>query len=326
MHVDAIARDSRFRVVAVCDTNPHQRHMASDRFGCSVYGDHREMLDAEHLDLVCIITRTDQHCPMTCDCLRAGTNVLVTKPWAADADEARLMIATAEAAGRQLFPWLPARWGCILRRLQELIQRRAVGEVFLVRRTAGSFATRSDWQTRRVYGGGYLLNWGPHIVDPPMVLMQSPVESVYGRLKQTINPGDAEDLFFAVLNLANGCLIQVEYTVTNEPLPDWIIQGDRGTIVVIGNELTMRQGTPSTPDDPTDYARMAQASSKTLREHVPGNIYGNEDDVYDAVARALCGEQPFPVTTSDALELSIVLDAIRKSDRRNQVIQVRSDS
>ncbi len=323
MHAGAIGRDSGFRLNALCDTSPHERQAASDRFGCSVYENHHEMLASEALDLVCIITRSDQHCQMACDCLQAGTNVLVTKPWATNADEGRLMIATAKASGKQLLPWLPARWGCILRRLRQLVQRRTVGQVFLIRRIVGGFGTRSDWQTRRAYGGGYLLNWGPHIVDPPVVLMQSPVDSVYGRLKQTINPGDAEDLFFAVLNLANGCLIQAEYTITTEPLPDWIIQGDRGTIVVKGNRLMVHQGTPTTPDDPTQYSTMAQVPSRTMQEHVPGSIYGNENEVYAAVAKALREEQPFPVATSDALQLSIVLDAIRESDRLNEIVKIR---
>ncbi len=201
MHAGAIEHNADvFEMAVVCDIDPGRRKEAAERFGCEVYSDYHEMLAKEQLDLVCIITRSDQHCAMTCDCLAAGVNVLVTKPWAVDAAEAQRMVKAEKASGKQLLPWLPARWGSDLRRLQELMADEAIGKVFLVRRAVCSYATRCDWQTERRFGGGYLLNWGVHIIDPPMVLMGSPVQSVYGRMKQTINPGDVEDVFIARLS------------------------------------------------------------------------------------------------------------------------------
>ena len=55
---------------------------------------------------------------------------------------------------------------------------RAPSARWLVRRVVTSFGTRCDWQTERRYGGGYLLNWGPHIVDPPLLLDGSRVHTV----------------------------------------------------------------------------------------------------------------------------------------------------
>jgi len=67
-------------------------------------------------------------------------------------------VKAAKDSGRLLLPWLPARWSRVLRRLQELIDGNAIGNVFLARRAVCSFATRCDWQTERRYGGGYVLN------------------------------------------------------------------------------------------------------------------------------------------------------------------------
>ncbi|HUT23332.1 MAG TPA: Gfo/Idh/MocA family oxidoreductase, partial [Sumerlaeia bacterium] len=223
-------------------------------------------------------------------------------------------------------PWLPARWGCVLARLKELVGENAIGNVFLVRHAVCSFATRSDWQTERRYGGGYLLNWGPHIVDPPIVLMGARVESVYGRMKQTVNPGDAEDVFLALMNLVNGAVAQVEYTVAAEDLPHWFIQGDRGTIVVRGREITIHKKTPLRPADPTDFATMKPAEgdepaeSETLRETVEGAVYGDENAIYAEVAQAIRGEKEFPVRPEHALELTRVLDAIRLAGQENRVV------
>ncbi|HEO72458.1 MAG TPA: Gfo/Idh/MocA family oxidoreductase, partial [Candidatus Hydrogenedentes bacterium] len=313
MHASAIEANAPFEMVAVCDIDPKRREEAAGRFGCATYDAYHAMLDREELDLVCVVTRSDQHCVMTCDCLEAGVDVLVTKPWALNEAEARRMIDTARATGKRLLPWLPARWGSDLLRLKELMAERAIGNVFLVRRSVHSFGTRNDWQTERRCGGGYLLNWGPHIIDPPVLLMGSRVESVYARMKQTINPGDVEDVFFAVLNLADGTLVQAEFTISAEPTPSWFIQGDRGTIVVRGTQVAIHHSTPPKPDDPTQHATMAAGEDGVVDETVGEDLYGDEKAIYARIADTLQGGDGYTVKPAEALELTRVLDAIRTS-------------
>ena len=322
MHADALEKNACFEVAAVSDVDAERRKQAAERFGCAVYGDYHQMLREERLNLVCIVNRSDLHSRMVCDCLGAGANVLVTKPWAVSAEEAERNAAAARASGKLLMPWLPARWGCDLRRLRELLVEGAIGNVFLVRRTVCGFATRSDWQTERRCGGGYLLNWGAHIIDPPVLLLGGKVRSVYGRLKQTINPGDAEDLFLAILNLDNGAVVQAEYTVAAEELPSWFVQGDRGTIVVHGNRLKVHRSTPKQPGDPTDFASMGAAGEDVGEETLEGNVYGDEAEIYGAVADARQGKGEFPVAPADALELSYIFDAIRLSSEENRVVEL----
>jgi predicted dehydrogenase len=324
LHANPLEKSDAFDVVATCDIDPERNRQASKRFGCTTYDNYLEMLEKEDLDLVCIVTRSDQHCAMTCDCLEAGVNVLVTKPWAVNTVEAERMRATAARTGRLLLPWLPARWGCDLRRLQTLVDQGAIGNVFLIRRVVSSFRTRCDWQTERKHGGGYLLNWGPHIIDPPIILMRSRVAFVYGRLKQTINPGDTEDLFFALLTLENGTIIQAEYTVSPEPFPSWLLQGTEGAIVVNDKHIRVRRTLPGQSDDPTQYSKEGKSNETIREETVEGSVYGDEHEIYAEVAQAIRGERPFPVAPEDALELSRILDAVRTADAENRVLTLGS--
>ncbi|HQK74041.1 MAG TPA: Gfo/Idh/MocA family oxidoreductase [Clostridiales bacterium] len=175
MHAGAIEKLPGFTMAAVCDIDAEARQKAADRFGCPVYADYREMLARGDLDLVVIVTRSSQHAPMAVDALNAGKNVMVTKPWALNEPQALEMIAAAQRNKRLLLPWLPARTACDLIRLKELVSSGAIGRVFQIRRSEYSFGLRSDWQTLREFGGGYLLNWGPHLVDQPLQLAGSPV-------------------------------------------------------------------------------------------------------------------------------------------------------
>ena len=322
MHAGALAENDAFEVVAVCDVDPERRKQAEERFGCAVYESHQTMLEREHLDLVCVITRTHQHSPMACDCLHAGVHTLVTKPWALNVVDAERMITASKASGRLLLPWLPARWGCDLTRLKALLDEKAIGDPFLIRRVVSSFGTRSDWQTERRYGGGYLLNWGAHIIDPPVLLVGSRVRSVYGRMKQTINPGDVEDLFMAVMTLDDGTIVQAEFTISAEEIPSWFIQGTQGAIVVRGMHVTIHKSVLSAPDDPTRYTEMKQEKEEVLEETLSGEIYGDEHEIYRHIAAAVCGEAAYPITPDDALELTRVLDAIRTSSEENRVVHL----
>ena len=323
MHAGGVENSDRFAMTAACDIDPERRKQAAERFGCPVYENYHEMLEKEELDLVTVVTRSDQHCQMACDCLEAGVNVLVTKPWAVNVGEAERMMETARRTGKTLLPWLPSRWGSVYKRLHEIVSQGAIGNVFMVRRAQTSFNTRSDWQTEKKYGGGYLLNWGPHIVDQGILIADSPVKTVYGRMKQTINPGDAEDVFLAVVQLESGTVVTAEYTVAVDDFPTWVLQGDRGTITVRGTHMHMSRQTPARPDDPTRYASMKAGEAEVTEEDIAGDQYGNTDEVYADIAAALLDGKmmDFPAPPEDAMALSKVFDAIRASAEQDTVIQ-----
>ena len=321
MHAGPIEKLDDYEMTAVCDIDTERQAQAKERFDCPIYDDYHKMLASEALDLVVVVTRSDQHCQMTCDCLDAGVNVLVTKPWAVNAEEARRMMAAAQSSGKLLMPWLPARWGADVERLRQLLcEEKVIGRVFLIRRAVTSFGTRCDWQTEKKYGGGYLLNWGPHIVDPPMLLKAVPPVSVYGRMMQTINPGDTEDVFLAVITLADGTVVQAEYTVSVEPLPEWYIQGDRGTIVVTNEEIRIHPKTPARPDDPTRFSTMEAGNDGGTTEKRGKSSYGDQFRIYAEIAQAIRGDRPYAVPPEDALQLSKTFDAIRLSNETNQVV------
>ncbi len=319
LHAPAIEQSEGFRIVAVCDIEPEKRRLAEERLACKTYADYHAMLENEEPDLVCVLTRNDQHAEMSRECLEAGTHVLVTKPTAVNCGELDTALAASRRSGRLFLPWLPARWGCDFRRLNRLITEGAVGKVFLLRRSVAAFGLRRDWQTERRHGGGYLLNWGPHIVDLALLLGGAPVRSVYGRMNQIMNPGDTEDLFFALITLENGVFVQVEYTPALGPLPTWVVQGDRGTIIVQDRKLWIHGGIPREPAAGS-YSGKPEIEP-LVEEQLVGAPYGDAVEIYADVAAAVRNQRPFPVTPQDARDLTAVLDAIRLSAEEDRVVR-----
>lgn len=320
LHADPIEKRPEFELTAVCDIDPVAREKAAKRFGCRLYADYRDMLAREDLDLVVIVTRSSQHSPMACDCLAAGKNVLVTKPWALDLAGADAMIAAAERSGKLLMPWLPARWGSDLIRIKELVAAGAVGKVFQVRRSEFTFGVRFDWQTEKQYGGGYLLNWGPHLVDQPIQLIGQPVTSVYGELKQIINPGDVEDVFFAVMKTADGVTLVSEFNIGAGLLPNWVVQGDKGTLFVSDNEIEIHRVREPEPADTAAYR--SKVEIEVVTERIEGDRYGDAMTIYAHIARALNRQEPYSVSLDSARSLTRTLDAIRQSAAAGQAMRL----
>jgi len=301
-HAEILQAHPRFHIAAICDTAAPLREAAQAAHHCAVYAELETMLATETLDLVSIVTRSDTHCPLACQCLRAGVPTIVTKPWALHAGEAREMMALSETTGTRLFPWIPMYWSSEFRQIQQLLADERVGKVFCLRRSYTDFRRRDDWQTQTRFGGGYLLNWGMHLVQPILALAGQTPERIFGQLRQTINGGDADDNFLAVLEFPDEVRGIIEFTESLVPMPSFVIQGTQGTIVAENN--TVRLITQD-PEDPDTRAETTYP--------LDGKPFGDEAAIYTDIARALQEGEHFPVTPEMALLGTRVLDAIRAS-------------
>ncbi len=315
-HAYGMQANPEFVISAVCDLSEERRQEAHEDLECAVYADYHELLSrSEEFDLVSIVTRSDTHCSMVCDCLNAGIHTLVTKPWALNRSEADQMLAAQKSSGKQLFPWMPMYWSPEYGKIRELIRSEAVGDVFLVRRHVAQFFQRYDWQTEKRFGGGYLLNWGMHIVQPILGLVDSPAKRVYGQLQQVINPGDADDNFLTAIEFENGTRGIAEFTEALEGLPSFMVQGTRGMIRSDEREITLLQKEP----DKTEEA---------VRTTFPieGKPYGDEADIYKDVAQSILNGAPFRATTESAYYGTTLIDAIRESHETRQTVELRPPS
>ncbi|MCH6256862.1 Gfo/Idh/MocA family oxidoreductase [Puniceicoccaceae bacterium K14] len=302
-HAYGIQANPEFEITAVCDLSHERRTYAEENLGCQSFPDHMQLLRSmPELDLAAIVTRSDTHCSIACDFLRAGVDVLITKPWALNSQEAGTMIRVQNESKQRIFPWIPMYWSPEYLKIKELLNQGVIGTPFTFRRYITQFSKRSDWQTQLKHGGGYLNNWGAHIVQPLLALANSPVVKITGHMQQVINSGDADDNFLAVMTFENGILAVAEYAQAVEGLPSFMIQGTSGMIRSDGNTITLIQKDPSTSDAPNK------------REFpIEGKLYGDEAHIYrDVAATLLCGA-PFKATPEESYYGTAILDAVRDS-------------
>ena len=309
LHADPLEALSEYEVVAVCDPDKKRQKIANKRFGCQTYNDLSLLLKKETVDLACIITRSDQHASMAIEAMRKGAHVLVTKPMTVNATQAKKMLDASKKYKRILAPWQPSRLGTDFTQIKKIIAKGEIGKVFSIQRNFLFYDVRDDWQTKSKFGGGYLLNWGPHLIDQVIELVSKPVETVWGKLWQVINPGDVEDSFKTILAFKNSDIIgEVNIGIGAEQLPRWFIQGSLGTI---------------TSDEKYIYVVIPKKKQQFIKRTPVGKfIYGDPSILYKELAQAIHGRKRFPVTTESALNLMKVLDAVRESHKKGSTIKL----
>lgn len=101
-HAGALTALQGVELVAVADRSAGAARTFAERYGLTAHGDAAQMIAAERLDAVHVLTPPDSHAAVAGACLEAGAHVLVEKPVALSAAAARRLAATARRHGRAL--------------------------------------------------------------------------------------------------------------------------------------------------------------------------------------------------------------------------------
>lgn len=234
-----------FELVAVCDTLKERLQDAKDACACATYTQFSKILADPAIELMIIATPSKFHEPMAIKALNAGKHVLVEKPSARTVGGIDRMIAAAQKSGKVLTMHHNYRVNDDYQYVKQVIDSGILGDVFRIGRFVGGFSRRNDWQTLKKYGGGMVGNWGVHLVDHCLLLLDSPLKDVWGHVRHVFNPGDAEDDIKAVLRAESGMVIDIEMTTVNAaPIPNWTVLGNHGSMWILNNKAHLHYFDP----------------------------------------------------------------------------------
>ena len=182
---------------------------------------------------VLLAVPNDLHAPYAYAAAEAGKHILCEKPVAMSSAEAEKMYAAAEKAGVLFEVHQNRRWDDDFLTVRKLAESGVIGSVYKIEsRVTGGNGIPGGWRKKRAQGGGMLLDWGVHLIDQLMYLVDSPVVEVYAHLLSVKFPG-VDDNFKLMMRFRNGlsALVEVDtYTFIN--LPRWHVSGDAGTMQI----------------------------------------------------------------------------------------------
>ena len=317
-HAPYIAAAESLELAAVTTRHPERRRSAEERFpGVLVLDRPEDVFErADNFDLVVVATPNRLHVPNALAAFEVGLPVVVDKPLAPTAAEARRLADSAGERGLMLTVFQNRRWDGDFLTVRQLVRDGALGAVH-------RFESRIDrwrpqltgaWREQATEGGGLLLDLGTHLVDQALQLFGA-AELRRAEVDRRRPGAEVEDDVFLALEHESGERSHLWMSlVAAQPGPRFRVLGDRAAYVKHGEdpqEAALRAG--RTPGDhawgeePPEAWGLLGAEESLPVPTVPGDYTA----FYDGVARALREGGPPPVDPEDAVQVLVLLETAR---------------
>ncbi|MFE3452192.1 Gfo/Idh/MocA family oxidoreductase [Nonomuraea sp. NPDC059194] len=327
-HAPLIHATPRLRLAAVVTRDPDRAAEVSSRYGAAV------MKDADDLwprcDLAVIASPNRTHIPLATAALDAGRPVVVDKPLARTAQEARDLVELAAKKRLMLTVFQNRRWDGDFLTLRRLVAEGALGDVHRLESRFERWRPVPKGGWRESGGadevGGLLYDLGSHLVDQALQLL-GPVREVYAESDVRREGVGADDDSFLALTHASGARSHLWVSALAGRLgPRFRVLGSSAAYVKHGldvQEEQLRAG--AVPDDPGFGAdpeeRWGSLGTVDSAERVrtePGSYL----DFYQAVAACLVSGSAPPVDPRDVVDALTVIEAAHRSATEHTVIRI----
>ena len=321
-HAPLIAAQPDMEVAVVVTGDPGRAAAAAaDHPGARVLPSAEALWeDPGAVDLVVVAAANRVHVPLARAAIAAGLPVVVDKPLAPDAAQARALATEAAAAGVMLTVFQNRRWDADLLTARRLLEEGAVGAPVRLESRFDRWrptVNRDAWRERPdpEDAGGLLLDLGSHLIDQAILLFGPPVEA-HAEIDRRRPGAMVDDDVFVSLLHPGGVRSHLGATMlAARPGPRMRLTGLGGTWEVHGldpQEDALRAG--ARPGDP-GFGVVPEASWGLLSDggrprRVPMER-GDYPAFYAGVARALRDGGAPPVDPWDAVRTLEVMDAVR---------------
>jgi scyllo-inositol 2-dehydrogenase (NADP+) len=306
-HAPLIAATPGLDLDTVVTRDPRRADQARRR-GANVVASIDEAL-ATRPDLLVVATPNRHHVDAALAAVAAGVAVVVDKPLAPTAADARRVVEAADAASVPLTVFHNRRLDGDFLTVRRLLDAGDLGEIlrFESRFERWRPEPKAGWREKAdpAEGGGVLLDLGPHLVDQALQLL-GPAVSIHAEIETRRPQAETDDDAFIALEHESGAISHLWMSaIAAAPGPRFRVLGSRAAYVkagLDGQEAALRDGAdPAAPDwarePPEAWGRLQAGDEQQPVETVPGAY----PRFYALVRDALLGEGSLPVDPADAV-------------------------
>jgi predicted dehydrogenase len=329
-HAPLIAATPGMRVTAIVTSDIERRGQAHREHPDVLVADDADRLleRAEELDLVVIASPNRTHVPIARSALAAGLAVVVDKPFAPHAADARALVEDARARKLMLTVYQNRRGDGDFLTLRRLIAEDALGRVwrFESRFERWRPVPKGGWRERAApdEAGGTLYDLGSHLIDQALLLF-GPVTHVYAELDRRRQGAEVDDDAFVALVHASGTHAQLWMNaIAAQPGPRFRVLGSTAAYTKHGMDVQeemlragARPGQPGFGVEPE--ARWGALGVLDELRKVPTEP-GQYGRFYPAVAAAIRDGAPPPVDPMESVAGLEIIEAARRSALERRVI------
>ncbi|WEV63941.1 Gfo/Idh/MocA family oxidoreductase [Bifidobacterium sp. ESL0732] len=261
------------------------------------YGSYEELVNDPSIDLVYIATPHSFHAQQATLCLNAGRNVLVEKPFAPNAAQARDVFSLAERKGLFCGEAFWTRFMPMRETIASLIDSGIIGEISAVTASIGGYGLNIPRLVKPELAGGALLDTGIYTLSFADTILeqqaprddgnrQTPQQSDFQHGSQPIAkiqtsmrpcPTGVDAQSFTTLTYENGAMAEVFSSIIATTQPRGNICGSKGSIICdnvmdiasadIYDENHHLLRTVSAPVQLTGYEYEVEAAAQAVRTH-----------------------------------------------------------
>ena len=318
VHAQA-ARNLGLELAAVVNHHPASMATFAETFAIPrQYTSMDALIHDGEIDAIIIATPNYLHAPQSIQALAAGIHVMVEKPMALNATEARQMHQAASASGAQLMVAHCWRFDQDVLWLKQRMP--ALGRV--VRTTGYGIHTHwgpRGWFTQKQFaGGGALADMGIHAIDTVRFLLGDPHPvSVYAKIGTHYGDYDVDDTGLLLIEWSNGTASVIEsgwwQPHMDGPEAATKVYGTTG----FGQIFPTRTFIPNS--DRTDTIISEAGLPFPRQAHCPQELYDSQLGYFvDCVRR---GITPNPGAAEGIVNMQIV-DAAFASAQRGDVVRI----
>jgi scyllo-inositol 2-dehydrogenase (NADP+) len=332
-HAPLIAAVPELQLASIVTANPERAERARGAFPAA-----RVLPDADALfaaadeyDLVVVATPNRFHVSQGLAALEAGLHVVVDKPVAASARDARRLAAAASERGLVAAAFHNRRWDGDALTVRRLLDGEELGELLRFESRFERWRPEVDeerWRERPAPedAGGVLFDLGSHLIDQALFFL-GPPSRIYAEVARRRSGARVDDDVFVALEYAGGVRAHLWASmVAARPGPRFRVLGSRAAYVKYGldvQEAALRAG--ERPDAPgfgrEPRERWGVLGTEEIAQPLetePGRYLA----FYEGMVAAIRGDAPPPVTLADAIAGLEVIEAARASAERGVVIEL----
>lgn len=304
-----------------------------ERNGLKSYKTLEELLEDQSIDIVTIATPNNFHKDLACKCMKSGKHVVCEKPVTMNAKELEEIIQVEKETGKLFSVHQNRRWDKDYVIIKEILKSQIIGEPYYIEsRVQGSRRAMHGWRGHEVNGGGMVLDWGVHLIDQMLNLINSPVKEISAHLF-SVFCDEVDDNFKMTMRFENNLSVLIEVATNcfiNQPR--WHMCCKEGTAVVEnwaceGKIVKLQTDKEMSWDDEIVYTEagptrtMAPRPKQTTEEIPLPQVESNWTDYYQNIVSVLEGREELIVKSEQALRGMQVVDAIFESARMGQTIK-----
>ena len=245
VHAAALAEAKGAKLVAVSDVAEKSAKALAGKYGATAYTDYREMLKRPDLQVVNLCVPSGMRGEIGAVCAAAGKHIIAEKPLEISTKRIDALIAAAAKAKVKLACVFQSRFGTGSQLVHQAIRdnrfgRLVLGDAYIKWFRSQEYYDGGAWRgTRKMDGGGALMNQGIHQIDLLLWFM-GPVKWVKAETRLLAHKGlEVEDLACAMIEFKSGAMGMIEGSTAIWPgHPARVeIHGSEGSAILEDGEL-----------------------------------------------------------------------------------------